>query len=39
MRESDEPPPGDPESRLSRPWAFLIIAVVLAFVAWFAVKS
>jgi hypothetical protein len=38
MRESDAPPPGDPEMRRSRPWALLIIAVILVFVVWFALE-
>jgi hypothetical protein len=39
MRESDTPPPGDPEMRRSRPWALLIIAVILVFLVWFAVEN
>ena len=39
MRESDVPPPGDPENRRSRPWAILIIAAVLVFIAWFVVEN
>ena len=39
MRESDAPPPGDPEVRRSRPWALLIIAVILVFLVWFALEN
>lgn len=39
MRESDIPPPGDPESRRSGVWALLIIAVILVFVVWFAMEN
>jgi hypothetical protein len=38
MRESDAPPPGDPAMRRSRPWALLIIALILVFLIWFAVE-
>lgn len=39
MRESDVPPPGDPASRRSRPWAILIIAAILVFIVWFAMEN
>ena len=39
MRESDVPPPGDPSLRGSRVWAFLIIAAMLIFIAWFAAEN
>ena len=39
MRESDAPPPGDPANRRSRVWAFLIIGVILVFLAWFAAEN
>lgn len=39
MRESDAPPPGDPSVRRSRPWALLIIAVILVFLVWFAIEN
>jgi hypothetical protein len=39
MRESDAPPPGDPAMRRSRPWALLIIAVILVFLVWFAAEN
>jgi hypothetical protein len=39
MRESEAPPPGDPAMRRSRPWALLIIAVILVFLIWFAAEN
>lgn len=39
MRESDAPPPGDPAARRSRPWALLIIAVILVFLVWFTLEN
>ena len=39
MRESDAPPPGDPANRRSRVWAFLIMAVILVFLIWFAAEN
>ncbi|HEX6039487.1 hypothetical protein [Longimicrobium sp.] len=38
MRESDMPPPGDPAVRGSRVWAYLFIAAILVFIAWFAAE-
>lgn len=39
MRESDMPPPGDPDVRGSRVWAYLIIAAILIFIIWFAAEN
>jgi hypothetical protein len=39
MRDSDTPPPGAPSMRGSRVFALLIIAVILAFVIWFAARN
>lgn len=39
MRESDAPPPGDPESRRSRVWALLFIAALVIFVVWFSLAN
>jgi hypothetical protein len=39
MRESDAPPPGDPANRRGRVWAFLIMAVILLFLVWFAAEN
>ena len=39
MRESDAPPPGDPESRRSRLWAVLIMLAIVAFLAWLVLEN
>lgn len=39
MRESDAPPPGDPAMRRSRPWAWLIMAVIVVFLVWFVLEN
>lgn len=39
MRESDTPPPGDPSMRRSRVWGFLLIALILLFLVWFAAEN